>query len=244
MKKKLVRTIRTTVVALVVLVIVGIVGAVLLANAVVETAVEKAGVKTLNVGVEVQKARVSLLSGSGRLHKIVVANPVGYQGPSLLTVQSVDVAVGRGLLLGDGIVFYNVHLAGMEVFIEQSGLRNNLYEVIEPLRRPHEPTGKALVIDKLTIGDIVVHVALPSGAGPSQTQVMDLKIAPITMTDVGRNERMDTRALISKILLAVAAAVADQGTGILPKETVDEITGVLDKAIDIGRIIFGGKKEQ
>ena len=59
------------------------------------------------------------------------------------------------------------------------------------------------------------------------------------MTDIGRNEKVDTAVLIGKILLAVAAGVAEQGGDILPKETVGEIGGMLDKAMDIGKTIFG-----
>ncbi len=244
MKKKLIRTIRTPVVALVVLVVGIVVGGVLLANILVKTAVEKAGEQTLSVPVRIHKAKASLLSGSVNLQKIRVANPEGYQGPALLTLTSVDVAADAGSLLRDKILIRTMHLDGMEIFVEQNGLKNNLYEVIEPLRRSHEPTGKALIIDKLTIGDIVVHVAVPSLADPTQPRTMDLKVAPITMTDLGRDERIDTKILISKVVLAVAAGIAEQGGGVLPKETIGEITGVLDKAIDLGRIIFGGKKDR
>jgi hypothetical protein len=243
MKKKHIRAIRSAIVALLVLVAVGVVAAVPLANAAVKAVVQKAGVKTLNVSVEIERVRTSLLTGSGRLHQIAVANPAGYRGPSLLTLKSVDASAEVGSLLGDELLFHSVHLEGMEVFVEQDGLRNNLYEVIEPLRGLHKPTGRALVVDRLTIGQIVVHVSMPSLTGQSQTRVVDLQVAPITMTDLGRNERMDTKILIGKVLLAVAAGVAEQGGDILPKETVGQITDVLAKALDIGRILFGGKKD-
>lgn len=244
MKRNLVRTIRTVLVAIVVLAIVGVAGAALLANAIVKAAVEKAGVKTLNVPVRVETTAVSPLSGSVTLRKAAVSNPEGYQGPALLTLESVDVAADIGTLLSDKVLIRDMRLDGMEVFIEHRGLKNNLYEVIEPLRRPREPTGKALLVDTLTIGEVLVHVALPSLSGESQSQTIDLKVAPITMTDLGRNERMDTPTLITKVVLAVAAGIAEQHSDILPKETVSEIRGILDKALDIGRIIFGGKKEQ
>jgi len=48
--------------------------------------------------------------------------------------------------------------------------------------------------------------------------------------------------LISKILLAVAAGIAEQGGNILPKETIGDLGSILDKAIDIGKIIFGPGK--
>jgi hypothetical protein len=239
--KKLLKLVVTIIVVLVVLAVLGVVGVALFADRAVKAAVESAGTKTLNVGVKVEKADASILGGSVGLQKIAVANPPGYQGASLLTLQSVHVAADTGSLFGDEVVIHDMRLADMEVFVEQKGLQNNLYDVIKPLREPREPTGKRLIIDSLTISNILVHVSLPALPG-QQAKTVDLKIAPITMTELGRDERMDTSVLIAKVLLAVAAGVAEQGGGVLPQETVGEITGVLDKAIDLGRTIFGGKK--
>lgn len=239
--KKLIRAILFVIMVLVILAVAGVVGAALFANRAVKSAVESAGTKTLNVGVAVDSADVSFLGGSVGLDQIRVANPPGYQGSSLLTLKQVNVTADTASLFGKEVVIKDMKLDGMEVFVEQKGLRNNLYEVIKPLREPREPTGKRLIIDNLTISDILVHVSLPALPG-QQAKSVDVKIAPITMTELGRDERMDTAVLISKVLLAVAAGIAEQTGDILPQETLGEITGVLDKAIDLGRTIFGGKK--
>ncbi len=239
--KKLVKLIVGVIVVLVVLAIVGVVGVALFADRAVKAAVESAGTRTLNVNVEVGKANASILGGSVGLQQIAVGNPQGYQGASLLTLQGVNVKADTGSLLSDEVVIRDMRLTDMEVFVEQHGLQNNLYDVIRPLREPREPIGKRLIIDNLTISNILVHVSLPALPG-QQAQAMEFKIAPITMTDLGRDERIDTAVLISKVLLAVAQGVADQAGGVLPKETVGEITNVLDKAIDLGRTIFGDKK--
>lgn len=241
--KRLRKSIVKIVIVLLVLVAAGVVGVALFANQAVKAAVESAGSKELHVPVLVGKANASLLAGSVDLRSITVKNPEGYSGPALLTLTDVGIEAETGSLLSDQIVIDSMTLDGMEVFVEQNGLKNNLYEVIEPLRHPHEPTGKTLVIDNLTISEILVHVNLPALPG-QQAQSIDFKIAPITMTGLGRNERMDTAILISKVLLAVAQGVANQAGGILPKETLGEFSGVLDKAIDIGRTIFGEKKKQ
>jgi len=228
---------------LTVLILVGVIGVMIFADRAVKSAVESAGAKTLNVPVLVGDADVSFLGGTLGLQNLTVKNPQGYDGPALLTLQAVSVKADAGSLFGDAVVVKDMTLTGMEVFVEQKGLQNNLYEVIKPLREPREPTGKRLIIDKLTISpDIVVHISLPALPG-QQAQTMSLKVAPITMTDLGRDERMDTAVLISKVFLAVARSIAEQSSGVLPKETVGEITNVLDKAIDLGRTIFGGKKK-
>jgi len=227
-----------------VLVVAGVIGVVVFAGRGVKTAVESAGAKTLRVPVEVGEADVSFLGSSVGLRNLTVKNPQGYDGPVLLTLQAVSVKGDAGSVLEDSILISDMALTGMEVFVEQKGFQNNLYEVIKPLRDAQDPIGKGLVIDKLTISpDIVVHISLPLIPG-QQSQGVTFKIPPITMTDLGRNERMDTAMLISKILLAVAERVAQQSGDALPKETLGGITGVLDKAIDLGRTIFGGKKKE
>jgi hypothetical protein len=239
--KKLVKRIRSIVVLLVVVIILLIVAAAaavfLLADRVVRSAVESAGTKTLGVAVDVNKADVSILDGTVDLQGISVANPPGFQGLSLLKLQRVAVAADARSLLTNEVIVKDMRLDRMEVFVEQQGLQNNLYDVIKPLRQPREPTGKSLVIDNLEITNITVHTSL-TGL-PGQPQSAGFTLDKITMTDLGRNEKVDTAALIGKILLAVAAAVAQKGGDILPKETVSEISGILDKAIDIGKIIFG-----
>jgi hypothetical protein len=235
--RRLVRAILFTIILLVVLAIAGTVGVVLLANRAVLTAVEKAGTKTLRVPVNVGQAKVSLLSGTAGLHEITVANPPGYEGPALLKLQQVDLKVDPGSLLSNEVLIKDMKLDNMEIFIEQKGLENNLYEVIKPLRGRHEPTGKSLVIDNLDIKNVTVHASLVSI--PGQPQSVDLKLASIRMVDLGRNEKMDTAVLISKILLAVAEGIAQQGGGILPQETIGDLGSILDKALDLGKIILG-----
>lgn len=239
--KKLIRVILFAIVFVIVLAFIGLVAAILFADKAVKTAVETAGTRTLNVAVTIGKANASLLAGAVGLQDITVANPAGYQGPALLKLQQVDLKADTASLLGKEVLIKDMKLDNMELFVEQNGLQNNLYQVIKPLRQPHEPTGKSLVIDNLEIANITVHASV-SGI-PGQARSMDLKLASIKMADLGRSEKMDTAVLIGKILLAVAQGVAEQGGGILPKETIGDLGSVLDKALDLGKTILtpGGK---
>jgi len=238
--RKLIRRILFLITLLVVLAVAGIVVVILFADKAVKTVVETAGTKTLNVGVQVGKANASLLSGAVRLQDITVANPPGYQGAALVKLQRVDIQADAASVLGKQVLIKDMKLQNMEVFVEQKGLQNNLYQVIKPLREPRQPTGKSLVIDNLEIANITVHAGL--AALPGQPQSAELKLASIRMAEVGRHEKVDTAVLISKILLAVAAGIAEQGGDILPKETIGDLGSILDKAIDIGKIIFGSGK--
>jgi hypothetical protein len=235
--RKLTKAVVFIVVVLIVLAVVGIVGVFVFADRVVASAVKSAGSNILHVGVDVGGADVSILSGSVDLQNIAVANPPGYEGPTLLKLQRVDVAADGRSLLTDEVRIRTMTLDNMEVFIEQKGLQNNLYQVIEPLREPHEATGKRLIIDSLEINDITVHASLTGipGRPPSAS----FTLPRIAMTELGRSEKMDTAMLIGKVLLAVAAGIAEHDGDILPKDTMKDLTGILDKAFDIGRIILG-----
>ncbi len=234
--RRLIRAILSLIVVLIVLAVLGVVVVILFADKAVKTAVETAGTKTLNVSVTVGKANASLLTGAVALQETTVANPPGYQGPALLKLQRVDIKADMASLLSKEVLIKDMKLDNMEVFVEQKGLGNNLYQVIKPLREPHKPTGKCLVIDNLEIANITVHVSLP--ALPGQAQSVELKLASIRMVELGRNEKMDTAVLIGKILLAVAEGIAEQGGGILPQEAVGDLGSVLDKAVDIGKTIL------
>jgi uncharacterized protein involved in outer membrane biogenesis len=238
--RKLIRAILFIITLVVVLAVAGVVVAILFTDKAVKTVVEKAGTKTLSVPVRVGKATASLLSGDVRLQDITVANPPGYEGAALVKLQRVDIQANVESVLGKQILIKDIKLQNMEVFVEQKGLQNNLYQVIKPLQERREPTGKSLVIDNLEITDVTVHAGLV--ALPGQPQSVELKLASIRMVDLGRNEKVDTAVLISKIVLAVAAGIAEQGGGILPKETIGDLGSILDKAIDIGKIIFGPGK--
>jgi hypothetical protein len=235
--RRLIRAILFVVVVLIVLAIVGLVGVILFANRAVQTAVETAGTRALNVAVRIDRTAVSLSAGTVELYGIIVANPPGYEGPALLKLQQTDFKVNTGSLLSKQVHIEDMKLDNMEVFIEQKGLQNNLYQVIQPLRQPRRPTGRGLLIDNLEIRNVTVHAAMTTI--PGQTPGVDLKIASIRMTDLGRHEKVDTAVLISKIVLAVAEGIAQQGGGILPKETIGELGSILDKALDLGKIILG-----
>jgi hypothetical protein len=51
--------------------------------------------------------------------------------------------------------------------------------------------------------------------------IVELKLSPIRMTNLGSDNKMDIAELSGKVLAAIASGVAEQGAGVLP----DEITG-------------------
>jgi len=237
--RKWFKWLKLIIIVIVVVVIVAIVAVNLLADSAVRVAVETAGTKALSVGVDVRKARLSILGGSLRLGGVAVNNPPGYQHDRLLTLTQGDVAVDTRSLLSDEVRIKDVRLDGMDVVMEQKGLGNNLQDILKAAQRQAEdkPSGKKLYIENLELTNVTVNVKLLPVPGRADT--VTLTLAPIRMTDLGRNERLDVASLTAKIILAVAAGIARQGTDVLPKEMLNGLSTVLNSAIDIGRVILG-----
>ena len=232
------KSLKLIVVIIPVLVIAALIGTNLFVDSAVRVAVETAGTKALSVGVDLEAARLSIMDGSLSLSHLTVANPPGYQHDTLLTLQQGDIQVKTKTLLKDEIEIKDIRLDGMNLVVEQKGLSNNLQDIIDVIERDdEEPSGKKLYVDTLELTNVTVNVKLLPV--PGRIDTVTLKLAPIKMTDLGKDETLDMATLTTKIVLAIAAGIAQQGTDVLPKEMINGLTSVLDTAIDLGRIIFG-----
>jgi len=239
--RKLFKSLKLISVVLVVIVVIAVLAINFLADRAVCVAVETAGTKALSVGVDVGSAKLAIMDGALSLHDVTVANPPGYQHETFLTLGQGDVQVETRTLLGGEVLIKDMKLDGMAVVVEQKGLSNNLQDIVKTLQRDKEPTGKKLYIDKLTLSNVTVSVkVLPI---PGKVDTVKLTLAPIEMTDLGRDEVLDIATLTTKIILAIAAGIAQQGADVLPAEMITGLTSVLGTAVDLGRVILGAGQD-
>jgi hypothetical protein len=149
------------------------------------------------------------------------------------------------------VIVKELKLDGMDLVIEQKALSNNLQEVVGSIgskekkraedKEAAEPSGKNLQIGELEISNIRVKVKLLPVPGKPGT--VTLNLAPIKMSNLGTESKLSTGILASKIMLAIAAGVAEQGVGVLPKEMVSTMKSALGKTLDLGKTAAekGGK---
>lgn len=239
--KKLVKSIVRLFVGLLVLALLSVIAVGLLADNAAKVAVESAGSKALNVPVNVAGADLSLLGGTLGLQEVTVANPPGYRQETLLELERGDIRVDTRSLLSDTIRIKDIKLDGMAVAIEQKGLQNNLREVIRSLQRDQDPSGKKVQVDSLEITNITVTVKLLPI--PGQADTLRFELAPIKVANLGQSQPMDLATLVTTILLVVAEEITEEGGGTLPSDPgapgLMDLSGVLNKALDLGRILFG-----
>ncbi len=229
-----------------VLLIVVVIAINLFADSAVKMAIEKAGSKTLQVGVAVDSVNLSILGGKIGFQNLVIDNPPGYKHEKLLELGQAKIAVQTGSLLSDIVNIKDIRLDGVSVVLEQRGITsNNLQDIMKSLpakeAEPSEPGGKKLHIDNLEITNTQVKVKLLPIPGKADT--LTLKLAPIKMTDLGGENDIDTGALVRKVLLALAKGIAEQGAGILPDDMLGSLTSQLGKldALPAAFLDKGGK---
>lgn len=247
--KKPLKIIYTVVVVIAVLLIIAVIAINLFADSAVKIGIESAGTNALKVGVAVDSVDLSILGGKIGFQNLVIDNPPGYENEKLLELGQAKIAVDTGSLLTDIVNIKDIQLDGVSVVLEQKGITsNNLQDIMKSLpakdkesTEPSEPAGKKLHIDNLEITNAQVKVKLLPIPGKADT--LTLKLDPIKMTDLGGENDIDTGALVSKVLLALAGGIAKQGAGLLPDDMLGSLTAQLGKldALPAALLDTGGK---
>jgi len=238
--KKLRKIVTIVLAVIVVLVVVAVVLVNLFADRAVKIGIETAATKALNVGVSVDNVKLSIMAGKLALGNLVINNPPGYQYDKLLRLQNARVKVDIRSLLRDTVEIKEIKLDGAEVTLEQRGITsNNLQDIIKAIpsgpktETGSQPSGKKLHIANLELSNVTVRAKLLPV--PGKVDTVTLKLAPIKMTNLGSDNKLDTAALSSKILWAIADGVAEQGTGVLPDEMLGSLKSTLAKTAELGK---------
>lgn len=238
---KSLKILRIFLLAILVLVVAAVVLVNLFADRAVKLGIETAATKALNVGVSIDKAKLSILGGKLALQKLSINNPPGYKHEKLLELENATIEVDTKSLLSDVVKIRAIKLDGATVVLEQRGISgNNLQDVAKAI--PSEPKaeapGKKLHIDKLEMTNITAKVKLLPVPGKADT--LTIPLAPITMTNLGSDNKLDTAALSGKIFAAIFKGIADKGVGVLPDEMVDAMKTTWSTSLDIGKDAIKG----
>ena len=241
--KKPLKVLSIILLVIVLLVVIAVVAVGLFADKALKAGIETAGTKALNVGVSVDNVDLSIMGGKIALGNLVIDNPPGYQHDKLLQLKNASVAVDVRSLLSDIVNIKEIKLDGAEVVLEQRGVSgNNIQDLLKSIpggpesETKAEPSSKKLHIDSLEISNITVKAKLLPIPGKADT--VTLKLAPIKMTDLGGDNKLDTAALTGKILVAIAKGVAEQGAGVLPDEMLGAMKSTLTQTAQMGKEVL------
>jgi hypothetical protein len=226
------------------LVVVIVVAFNLYADRAIKWGIEKAGSIALKVPVGLESANLSVLGGSLSLKNLSIGNPHEYQHKQFLELKNASVKIKPASLFSGTIRIPEIKLNGINVVLEQKDIRsNNLQDILKNLPASDKTTqaeGKKLRIDYLELTDIFVQVKLLPLPGKADT--IPLKLPPIKMKDLGNDGKMDTAALVSKIIVAISAKIAESGAGLLPDDITKSLNSTLKGLGQFGgQLLEGGK---
>jgi hypothetical protein len=226
MKKFLVRLVLAVVV---IVVVAGVLGYIYL-DVIAKKAVETGGKYAMGVDTTVDKVSLRPFAGQLQMQGLNVANPKGFTGARLMQTGAFEFELVPGSLMDKTIVLKKFELDGLDMYIDQQMPKSNISVIMDNLKKlgsgekPKEEKpseGKNYRVDALTIRNVVIHVKVLVG------RELTIKIPPIQMKDLaGENDAgLPMPELMARILLAVMAAVVEQGKDVLPPELAAALHG-------------------
>ena len=256
---KIAKTLRITGIVILTLILVLVIAFHLFGTKAIKIGIEMGATQALKVPVAVEDVSLSILTGKAGIKNLIIDNPSGYKNEKMLELGQARIDLDMGSVLSETVRIEDILLEKVSVVLEQKGLTNNIQEVLNGIssesaepetkeEQPSEKPSKKLLIKKLQINEVAVKVKLLPIPGKKDTII--LKLAPITMTDLGSDNKMDIAVLTNKILLAIVGGISKQGAGILPDEIIKplgdslKILGAATEAVleETGKVLEEGGK--
>jgi uncharacterized protein involved in outer membrane biogenesis len=234
-------------IGLVVLVVLAVLTVSLFLDGAVKRAVETIGPKLTKVDIRLDRVRLSLLSGSGKISGLVVGNPEGFKTPQAISIGSASLSLQPGSLLSDKIVIKKIEVIAPEITFEGGPGGNNLSGILANLNAggggggtnaaaqpAGEKPGRKLEVDDFIISGAKVHVSVTGLGG----KALSVPIPEIHLTGLGAGPDGITAAELSKrVLTAIeqsAAKAASTAVAELGKGATDLVSKDLGKAAGDG----------
>jgi len=233
-----------------------VVAALLLINPLARAGIEKAATYALGVNARVGALSISLVEGNFSMEGLTIDNPEGFTDPYVMKSGKFELDLKPASLFSDKVQLEKFELDGLEINIEQKLSGNNISPILSHLKEigsseetgnkqpspkaKKEAGGKKLVIDRVTIKNVVAIVRLP--ALPGEETAKTIKIPEIVLNNVTRDSEggITIHDFTRKLFSTIVAAVVENGQGVLP----DELMAALKADIsDLSSIIEAGGEQ-
>ena len=185
-KKSFFRVLIKLVAVLLLLLVVGLVIVYFNLNNLVQAGVVRGGKYATDQETALQEANLALFNGALSLDGLDISNLQGYKEPKLLVMKKCETIIEPMSVLSSTVEIKSITIDGLELTLEQNGMKNNISELMEILKKkspaatpaagpgsaspPSDSPGKKLVIDTLMLTGTKVHVR----AAPLRNLDLDL----------------------------------------------------------------------
>ena len=103
-------------------------------DAIIKRAVESGGPRFTQTTLTLDRASVSMFSGAGTLHGLVLGNPAGYRTEFAIRVDRTELSVHPGSVLADKLHVRHLRVLAPEINFEGGLAQNNLRQILDNLQ--------------------------------------------------------------------------------------------------------------
>jgi uncharacterized protein involved in outer membrane biogenesis len=202
------RLLRAIVLLIILVIVLGLVVTHFLMGALLKKGVERAGPAITKVDVRLDDASLSVLSGTGELKGLTVANPEGYKSPSAIHVGDMKVAIVPRSVFSDKVIIHSINVLAPEITFEGSLQGNNLSKLLDNIRgtssasKGSTPGQSSSASRKIQVDDLLVtggKINLSVNLLGNQSAAVPLP--DIHLTALGQGPEGITAAELSELLL-------------------------------------------
>lgn len=241
----------------IVLGLVVIVGAVLFVglsniNSLIKTSVESVGSELTGTTVTLGEVDVKITEGHGALHRLVVANPAGYNSAYAFSMNNISLDIDPRSITASVIVIKNITIDGASIIAEQkSGSENNLQTILDNLKSDKsssansEPAGDSLgvrfMVEQFNFTNAKAQI-ITTQFGEKELTMPAIKLQNIGDKATGLTPEQLTQALIKPIIASAKAQVSkilkDKANAMLAEKLKEKLSDKDNANIDKLKSLF------
>ena len=202
-------------------------------NSLVKEGIETSGKSALGVEVSVDEVQISILSGSGHIKGLSVANPEGYSVSDAISVANIQVVLDLSSLTSGNIIIRSIVVDEPEINYETHLLESNIGALQK--RAESQTTGDVSAGSSTSGGEsnlVINHLEIRNSKIGVRTPLLDkpiaLKMPILELKDLGKNEDSSVKKIINTVLVALNKAL-------IP--LITENAGIGDQLKDVGEKI-------
>jgi hypothetical protein len=182
-------------------------------NGLVRLGVERGATRATGQTTSLHAAAVSIFGGTLQLSGLDVDNPTGYSSAKLFAMKDCQASAQISSLLTNDVIIPSIAIDGLEVTIEQNGLKSNLTDVLNLSKSSTPaaggsaaptPPGRNIHVGVIELTNTLVHL---NAVG----QTLTLNLGPIEIDDPTNPDGRPTKIadIVAKILVNVAQQIAN-----------------------------------
>ena len=208
-------------------------------NTIVKKSVESFGPKITQTPVNLQKVKISLLSGHSEIHGLVIGNPEGFHTDSALKFDTVVIDISPFSIFSDKVIIRDILVDGPEITYETSVEGSNVGKIKknvesyssssrsktnEPGESPNgQKESKQVQIDTFLLQNGKIRLS----AKLLQGKTLDIPLMKVQLNDIGKESGSASfpvviEKLADAIYKAILEAVTESGKTI--EKRVDAVT--------------------